>query len=553
MVEPKRQNERAEDKLFNFRPLLFTAIALCIGIFFGYVYVLYGVSAWWACLLLPFAASPFFFCTSRKRAIAIALALLCLLASFLVGFGLFTRRVEEFTDCGRYNGEYAVVGKVVEKTEYESYLSVTVEDIVVDGTREDGKLVAYLPTSFAQTIRLSDEVLLRGRVKTKASLTDDYGFRAYAIGDDIRFTMSAESCTVTDRGFELFALVRERMETVIYAGMDETSAAVTMAILTGDTSGIDEGLLSNVRRGGVAHIFAVSGLHIGALYAFALWLVSKTGLKNMPKPVRFFAVAALLFFYSGVCGFSASVVRALVTCLIFYASRLVGYGSDNLERIGASALVVLLLSPTSLFEVGFQLSFIACLGIALLARPIKRALTQGLERIKGAFGKRKTEEEKENHPPTLMEEIENACISFLAVTLSAQIATTPVSVAAFGYFSVWSLLLNCLFVPLVSVCFSVLLAFVVIACVLPVAASAVALYVPSTVWSVLLLLFQLVEFSALTVSSSAITGGAFVCYYGGLVFLTDKWNLSRALRWAMAAVFLSGFCVILFAPVVKGV
>lgn len=535
-LEVATTDERAEDRLFNFRPILFIAIALCLGILFSFLHVVYKLSVWWSCVLLPFACAPLWFCDDRKRAKKILLALLVLLLSFLIGFFSFQSTTDDYKNATEYKGECAVLGVVVNKTDYDEYSRIEVENIIVDGTREDGTLVATLPTVYCETIRVADKILLRGSICTNTSLTDDYGFRAYAIGDNTRYQLKADACTVVGRSGNVFLRIRSRMQSVIYAGMGEDVAPVVVAILTGDVSGIDDGLLTNVRKGGIAHIFAVSGLHIGALYAFSLFLVSKTKLK---RPLRFIIVASVLFLYSGICGVSASVVRALVTCLIFYLTKLIGYGSDNLERLGASAIVVLLFSPTSLFEIGFQLSFVACLGIMLLSRPLYTCFYNATECVKGVFGLRKTAEEKENHPKTVLEEIESACLSFLSVTLSAQIATTPLTVYAFGYFSVWSLLLNCLFVPIISACFSFLLLFVFIACLLPMAISAVILYIPNVVWTAILVVFEIVEFSVLTVAKEVFFYGIFVSYYGGLVLATDKWNISRPLKILLSVSFLT--------------
>lgn len=546
-IYERQTNEiRTEDKLFNFRPILFTAIALCIGIVAGFYQAVYAVSAWWSCVLIPLVCAPLYFCSSFQRAKRILIAIVCLLLSFLVGLFSFTAKTEEFSGYQNYDGECVVLGTVIEKTDYDEYSRIVLQDINIDGNQEKGTLISYLPTQYNEIVTLCDEVLLRGGIRTDTALTNEYGFRAYAIGEDTRGTLSVQTCTVVGRNFNLFLWIRARMQKVVYAGMDETPASVTLALLTGDTSGIDEGLLENVRHGGIAHIFAVSGLHIGVLYGVAVWIASKTKLSKFPK---FLFVAGVLLLYSGICGFSASVIRALVTCLVFYGAHLFAFGSDNLERIGLSAIIVLLLSPTALFEIGFQLSFVACLGIALLARPIQRVFTELVERIKGLFGKRKTKEERENHPLSVMEEVQRACISFFAVTLSAQIATTPLAVNAFGYLSIWSLALNCLFVPLVSVTFSLLIAFVVVACLLPLAISAVVLYLPSTVLSALLLVFQVVEFSALSLESVVIPSGALVCYYGGLTFITDKWNTPRVFKCVFAILFLLFFCGITYYSV----
>ena len=533
------ENVEVEGKLFNFRPVFFTAVLLCLGIAFAYLHTVYGVAVWWGFCLLPAAAVPFIFCRSKRQALKILLALFVLTVSFCGGFLRFTARMDDFTQTNTYAGEQTAVGRVVEKVGYENgTYRLTLTDVRVGGTQEKGKLVVYLSDGNETQIRLSDEVVLKGDLRTDIELFDNYGFRAYAIGKDVRFYMTAESWVKTERTFDLFLFARQRIENVVYAGMPETPAAVTLALLTGDTSGIDSGLLENVRRGGVAHLFAVSGLHIGALYAFCLLLVKKTGLRKMPKPVQFVFTCAVLLFYGGVCGFSASVVRAIVMCLIFYASSLMGIGSDSLESLGAAAIVVLLLSPTALFEVGFQLSFLACLGIVLLSRRIRAGMCFVGGKVVSFFKNPAATPIGNNvdRPLGVWERMLRASVSFLSVTFAAQVATAPVLLCSFGYLSGWSLLLNCLFVPLVSAAFAFLLALVAIACMLPVAANGVILYVPSVVLSALTLLFEAVDFSTFSLETTAVASSAIVMYYTALLFLTDKWNTGRKIRYTIVFV-----------------
>lgn len=534
-TEPKKQMRA--DKLFNFRPFFFFAVFFCLGIFFAYLHTFHGVSAWWSFLLLPFAAASFFFCESKARfkktACAIALLALC----FGLGYASFARRVENFADCRRYDGVEYVVGRVAEKREYEGYTRLVLDELYIGENAEKGKLNAYLPTSFCENARLSDELLLRGYVRTDVEYFDKYGFRASDIGEGVRFQLSSvELCTVTGHRFDIFTAVRERIENVVYAGMDETPAAVTMAVLTGDTAGIEEGLLENVRWGGIAHIFAVSGLHMGALYAFCLLLVQKTPLKRLPKIFRFFLLTAILIFYAGVCGFSASVVRALVLCLIGYAFKLIGVPTDLLESLGVGGILILLLNPTALFEVGFQLSFLACLGIAFLRRGIGQVCDEVCEKTVLFFaGKRREQviaerERKKELPPSIAERTRRWCVSFLSVSLSAQIFTAPLLLKTFGYLSGWSLLLNFLFVPMIGGLFSALLAFVAVACVLPIAASPVILYLPSVVWSTALLVFETADFSTFALTGIALPSVSLLLYYLAFTFASDKWNVSKTFK-----------------------
>lgn len=490
---------------------------------------------------------PVCFCRSKVQVIKALLAVAFLVGIFFIGAVNFSYRVRDFADSTYYSGETTVLGVVAEKREYGNATKLVLKDLYVGDNAEDGKLITYVEKETSEKISLSDEVLIEGYVQTNVDWFNDYGFRASDIGDGVRFALkNPSSCTVVGHKFSVFAFLRTRMQDRIYSGMDETSASVTLGVLTGDTSGMESGLLDNIRMGGIAHIFAVSGLHVGALYAFCSKFLEKTSLGKMPKIAKFLLLAALLFFYAGVCGFSASVIRAVVICLISYAASLLFLTTDFLESLGVAAIVVLTLTPTALFEVGFQLSFMACLGLALLSRPI-RVLCDGVwTKVLTLFPK-KSPENTEDKPPSILESIRRKTVSFFAATVAAQIATAPILLNSFGSVSAWSLLLNFLFVPILSAAFSFLLLFVLVACLLPAGAAVYVLYVPSVLWSGLLLVFETVEFSSLAITGIRVSWQGCVCYYGGCTFLSDKWNLQRKWRRGFALASFLAFGITLFA------
>lgn len=543
--------EQAEDKLFNFRPIFFFAVCLCLGGAYALLWKTDGVSPWWLLLALPVFVVVVCLQGKGKRLRAVA-AVFLLIVSFLLGAFGTVSKIENFEKTKAYQGLYTVSGQVVENVSDKDGCTVLLKNVKIGKKELPGKLVAYLPYTFYENVRLSDTLTMKGELRTSASAFNEYGFRATVVYDDVRYKLSVtsvEDCTITEHSFDIFLFVRQRIFDTLRTGMDETTAAVTMAVLTGDTSLMGESLLQNMRYGGIAHVFAVSGLHVGALYAFCLLLVGKTPLRTLPKAGRLALVASVLLFYGGVCGYSASVVRATVMCLAFYFGKLTGYSTDSLENVGLSAVIVLLLSPVALFTVGFQLSYAATLGIILLNRPIYSVIEKVEIKTFCKIKKQTLAEyaaDREDRPPTLMEDFARACASFLSVTLSAQIATTPLTLYIFGYVSVWSLLLNCTFVPIISAAFSVLLLITAIACLLPATASGVLLYVPSVVWSAVLLVFQTLDFSKGLINSVVLSGGALICYYGACLFLTDKWNASKAYKRFMFFAFVLLFAVIFF-------
>ncbi len=550
-ISVQNKREMRGNRIINFRTLLFCALFLCFGVLFAYWNTVYQISFWYALCLLPIVGiiCMLAFTLAQWKRICVSIALL--LIAFLLGAICFNRQLRAFEESVVYQGEATVSGRVIDRIEKEDKCVLTLDSIYVDGQQTDGKISVYLPAEYFSQTALADEILVEGVVRTQTQLLGEYGFRGYAVEEDIRYTMQGERCMVIGDDFSLFLWIRDRMERVVYAGMDDTPAAVTMATLTGNTAGIEEGLLDNIRRGGIAHIFAVSGLHIGALYAVCLWIIEKTKLRRTPKWVRFIILLVVLLFYGGICGYSASVIRATVMCLLLYIAKQAGYGNDILETISAAAIVVLLLSPVSLFTVGFQLSFAACYGIALFSRPLENGMYRLGDWVRYGLFKRERKPfvlEEDTHPLNSWQRLVRAVVSFLSVTIAAQIATTPIQIAAFSYLSAWSLLLNCLFVPLIGAVFSLLLAFVFLACIFPVSWGFVILYLPNVVWSGLLLLFESISFGAISIAHFPLAATA--SYYTSVSLCSGRWNVKRGTLALFAVLFA---CVCVCAVVITNV
>ena len=528
------------EKLFNFRPVFFCAIFLALGVLFYFAHYFYALPVFWVLALFILSFIPVLF-YKRKGAGMRAMGVIALLnVFFFLGFfGLFSQ-LEGFSSAEEKVGDHHVRGYVVaiEKTSYGA--SMLLDSLSFDGERVDGKLIAYLSSSFLEEVSLCDEVFLEGEVESTSLEVEEISYTAKKIRENVRFTMQAEEVLVTGAKFDLLLFLRMRVEETIEAGMDETPASVMKALIFGDTSDLDGELYENVRRGGLAHIFAVSGLHVGALFAFCLWVLEKTALRDVKKIMKFFSLFALLFLYAGLCGFSASVMRAMVVCLVTYAFSLILLKVDFLEAIGLSAIIILILSPSALFEVGFQLSFLACLGITFLSKPIGHVFVELQNLYRKVFPRKLTDSQKkmleqgDTLPPSIGERIYRSITSVCTMSLSAQIFTAPLQLLYFGYVSGWGLILNGIFVPFVSAIFAFLLLLVVLASICPVGLASMFLFLPNVVWSAVLLFFQMFDFSSFALSNLQLSVFGVVIYYAGCLFFTDKWNVKNSFSRVLA-------------------
>lgn len=557
----------AKGRIVNYRPALSCALALVAGILFAFSVTYRRVPSMIAVIIGFTALAATCVFLSPKNGKFVPARLIALLLFFSLGAGEFLVYRKNYRS-EFYSGEKEVFAKITERRDYSVGTSFVLDDLSFDGKSAGGKLVMFVYTNYDSSLSESADRLKEGdligfdaQISTNTSWleTKDDGSianRAYYWREDIRY--EAEKCRnlrFAGSDANAFEKIRAKLKTTLFSSMNEDAAAVSYALLTGETSEMNEELLENIRYGGIAHIFAVSGLHIGALFAFLAAFFKTKKFSFVPPFVRWLVVAALLVFYGGVCGYSASVIRAAVMCLVFYADTLLGFKRDGTDSLGKAAIVVLVLSPISVFDAGFLLSFSAVAGIFFLAPPLERSMNAAFFREKKASESGNavadtptvSDEKTKNNADTAdgMKTITaiktespaknflKKCVAFFCVTLSATLFTFPILSVCFSYASGAALLLNVLVVPLVSACFAVFLALAFLACIVAPLAK-IILYVPSVLISLLTTFFYAFDFSSSAVALR-FTPIAIFAYYAALFLSSDKIRLNPPVRIALVS------------------
>lgn len=156
--------------------------------------------------------------------------------------------------------------------------------------------------------------------------------------------------------------LRLRMGTILDRLLPPQDAGIYRALLTGDKSAMDEDIRSLYQENGIAHILAVSGMHLSILGLGVYELLRRFGRSKAASGI----VAALLIVSYGILtGCSGSALRAVLMLLLRFLGAAVGRSYDMLTAMAAAALFLLWKEPFMLFSAGFQLSFLAVLAIGL--------------------------------------------------------------------------------------------------------------------------------------------------------------------------------------------
>lgn len=159
-------------------------------------------------------------------------------------------------------------------------------------------------------------------------------------------------------------ILRQKME----GHNDELSIAE--ALLIGYTQDLDKDLIQAYANTGVVHIIAISGLHLGLIYIMLVWLFNKIPLIRRSGIMKVILILSSLWLFSLLTGGSASVLRSAVmfSCIVIgenFARR-----SSIYNSLGASAFILLCYNPYFLWDVGFQLSYLAVFGIVIFQKTI---------------------------------------------------------------------------------------------------------------------------------------------------------------------------------------
>lgn len=201
--------------------------------------------------------------------------------------------------------------------------------------------------------------------------------------------------------------------------MSGEAAALLTGIMFGDKNDLDEAEYEDFQKNGIAHLLAVSGMHISLIYGILNALFRRpAGLAgNLP-------IAAILVMYTAMCGFSPSVVRAVIMILIHITAKITFRRYDFLSCISVCAFCMLMYRPWMLFSAGFQLSFLAVLTLSIV--------------IPKGGGYRNSELPQEERKTRL----QNSIRGQIQGTFLMQMGMLPLSLYHFHYISIGAFFLN---------------------------------------------------------------------------------------------------------------
>ena len=214
----------------------------------------------------------------------------------------------------------------------------------------------------------------------------------------------------------------EVLQNIDQAKLSEKSKKFTKGIILADRTEMDRETVEDFSKSGLVHILAISGSHMAIIF----WLILLLLKPIFPANFRNFPIVISLIFiwlFAIFIDFGNSVIRSCIMITAYYFYVLLQRKPDLLHAMAISGLAILIFDTNQLFDVGFQLSFIAVFGIFWLNEPILKYL------------------------PKPKNNVQNFFVNVVSISIAAQLATLPLVIYYFHQYSLISVIANLVVIP----------------------------------------------------------------------------------------------------------
>ena len=328
-----------------------------------------------------------------------------------------------------------ITGTIVEPPDYrDTYTNLRVDVDKVD--TGDGDLNVHglilVRASSNQTFEYGERIRLRGKLKTPPE-NEDFSYRDYLAAQHIHAYMSSAEVTVLPgRGGNpiVAALYRFKQGSLenIYRMFPDPESSLLAGILLGVDTGLTDELQQAFKNTGTAHIIAISGFNIAIIAGIFFALFSRLFGERRGAVVAILGIVL----YTFIVGADAAVVRAAIMGSLALFARQVGRRQTALNTLLAVAMLMCLWNPLYVWDVGFQLSFFATLGLILYATPFSEFANRTLTKFL---------------PASTGEKAAEIFSEFVLLTLAAQLTTIPIMAYHFQRISLVSFIANPFILP----------------------------------------------------------------------------------------------------------
>ncbi len=405
--------------------LLSTLISgFMLGVALGTIYDISPATSTFVCLVALAVTLVW-----RKNSEAVFAPYVLSLSLFLLCLGLGLFRVDITNSQFGYSSlmvsvgkEVILTGKIVEEPQARN----TMQQLIV----EVGEDIILVSTDRHVDVSYGDIIKVSGVLEEPSSFETDYGrtfdYVGYLKAKGIEYKVSFANVLVIEQDKGNFILaklfsIKEKLKEGIQKSIEEPAASLGQGLLLGEKQGLGERLEEDFRRTGIVHIVVLSGYNVMLVVTFVIFLLSFV----LPQRFRLLFGLVAIVWFALMVGLSATVVRASIMAALLLIAQSLRRTYDVLRALLLAGFVMVIINPYLLiYDVGFQLSFMATLGLILALPYIDSSEKKG---------------------------ILSHLHSYIGATVATQIAVLPLLLFHIGQVSLVAVIVNVLVLPMVPI------------------------------------------------------------------------------------------------------
>lgn len=294
-----------------------------------------------------------------------------------------------------------------------------------------------------------DYICMSGTVSVPDSATNPGTFDQYIYLRNKGYYLCISNGTIESGNHRPYSIegflygIKNRCTKIIDNSFDSESAGIVKAMLVADKSTLDKNIKKLYSENGIAHIMAISGVHVAIIGMTLYGFLRKLRIGRLISGT--FSIAIIIL-YGIMTGMSSSTERAVIMLILSIAAEYFGRKTDAPTSMGFAMIIMVLGNPYVILDAGFQLSFAAITGVTVVAPQLRKLL-----RMFKCFIKEADEKKKQKHKKIIsLRKMIIKLIDALVVGIASFITTTPVIIYYYYQFPPYSILINLIVIPLVS-------------------------------------------------------------------------------------------------------
>ena len=277
------------------------------------------------------------------------------------------------------------------------------------------RLIIETYSQINDELKLGDTIYVKGilTIPNNNTIPNIFNYRKYLYNNGIYHIVIATNIEKVANNTNVIYYLREKILTRI--NKNSTSSHYLKLFILGDNSSLDEDIINSYQQNGISHLFSISGMHISLFAGILLYFLKRLSYSNH---YNYAVVILFLVFYSLLVGFSPSVSRSLTMYILHAINKLFNLKIPRNNIMYITLIILLSINPFLIYHIAFQYSYIISLSLVLFAKNIKS--------------------------------IKNSILKSLYISYISFMVSIPICMYHFYKINILSIILNIVYIPLVS-------------------------------------------------------------------------------------------------------